>query len=149
MVTPTNNMVITKVTTFSPGVYILPDGIRIEGREITLDGNGAVLVGENYKGAGIYFAGCNNVIIKNISVKRYYWGIKAESCNDLTISNCEIKSTNELAANTIFLDIWMQAKNTYGGGIFLKNVNDSHILNNDLSHQMNGLSTYDCNNLLV
>lgn len=146
---PSDNMVISEDTTFSTGVYLLPKGIRIERNDITLDGNGAVLVGENFSGCGIFASYRDNITIKNISLQGYRWGVRVEDSNKLAISNCDIKATHEITANTIFLDIWIQASDTYGSGILLQNVNRGQILDCDLSHQMNGLLSYDCDALEV
>ncbi len=45
LVVPTNGMVITTDTTFAPGTYNLPSGVNIGADGITLDMNGAVLIG--------------------------------------------------------------------------------------------------------
>jgi parallel beta-helix repeat protein len=65
------------------------------------------------------------------------------------VSGCEIRVTTELPANTEFLDIWREAENAYGGGILLRGVTDSTILQNDLSHQMTGMYAYGCTHLTV
>jgi nitrous oxidase accessory protein NosD len=149
MIVPIDNMVVTQDMTISPGVYFLPSGIQVEGSNITLDGNGALLVGENHTGTGIFSSHGENITIKNISLQRYYLGIKIENTRNLTISGCTIITTNEIPANTIFLDIWIPVDSAYGSGILLNNVRDSFIQDNKLSHQMNGLLTYHCDNLIV
>lgn len=50
---PVDGMVITRDTVFAPGVYVLPHGIEIAANDVTLDGNGAVIVGENFAGRGV------------------------------------------------------------------------------------------------
>ncbi len=149
MIVPTDNMDITQDTTFTPGVYFLPSGIKLGGSNITLDGNGAVLVGEDFSRSGIFVSQSENITIKNFSLQGYYWGIQAETCNRLTISNCKVFATSELPANTIFLDIWTPVEKAYGAGILLYKVSDSIIQDCDLSHQMNGLLTYKCEHLIV
>lgn len=142
-------MVITEDTKLSPGVYYLPDGITITASGITLDGNGAIIVGNDRKGRGVTVQGKDNVTIKNLRVREYYHGIYAHRCKNLTVSGCQVASTAEVAPNTIFLDIWLTAETSYGGGIFLSQVEDSAITANDIQHQMNGLLTYDCRRLNV
>jgi parallel beta-helix repeat protein len=44
----------------------------------------------------------------------------------------------------LFLDIWRPATDTYGGAIFLQEVSDANIHDNDLQHQMNGILSYQC-----
>ncbi len=148
-ITPTNGMVIQEDTRFEPGIYLLPDGLIIEGSGLTLDGNGAQIIGIHQKNTGISVLNQNNVTIKNMQISGYYHGIKAENCHNLTIKHCRITHTAEVAANTIFLDIWRDAHNPYGAAVMLAGVRSSEITNNDLQHQMNGLLTYYCQDLTV
>lgn len=149
MIQPTNGMQISKDTTFEPGVYFLPEGITIAADGITLDGNGALIVGRGRQGQGVRVEGQRGVTIKNLRLQEFHHGIWARNCQELTIQKCQITSTDEMPANTIFLDIWLPAKNAYGGGILLWYVEQAEIRHNDLSHQMNGLLTYHCRNLTV
>ncbi len=48
-VMPIDGMVITEDTVFEPGIYALPNGVSIGASGITLDMNGAVLVGTDLK----------------------------------------------------------------------------------------------------
>src|SRR5690606_13321875 len=108
-----------------PGVYYLPQGITIACDGITLDGNGAVIIGEGRKGRGVLLEGRSSVTIKNLKLREYYHGVYAHHCKNLTITGCQITSTAEVTANTIFLDIWLEAAQAYGGAIFLWDVTDS------------------------
>ena len=142
-------MIITENTTLEPGVHYMPEGITIAAGGITLDGSGAVLVGNNREGRGVTVRGQDGVTIKNLRLRDYYHGIYAESANELTIMDCQITSTAEVAPNTIFLNIWLPVEEAYGGGILLNRVTNSRIERNDLQHQMNGLLTYNCNDLTL
>jgi nitrous oxidase accessory protein NosD len=93
-------MIITENTTLESGVYYLPEGITIAAGGITLDGNGAVLVGSNREGHGVTVRGQDGVTIKNLRLRDYYHGIYAEDASDLTITECQITSTAEVAPNT-------------------------------------------------
>ncbi len=146
---PQNGMALKDSTILEPGVYYLPDGLELAANGITLDGNGALLVGNARQGSGLRAQGVQGVTIKNIRIQEYYHGIQAKDCQGLTISNCGITSTAEVASATIFLDVWLPAERSYGGGIFLQQVSDSLIEGNDLQHQMNGLLAYQCKNLTV
>ena len=106
MITPIDNMEIYEDTIFSPGIYYMPGGIRIKSDNVIVDGNNALLVGSYRNGRGISIEGCNNVRLKNFRLMEYYHGIYANECKNLTIENCQITSTNEVASSTIFLDIW-------------------------------------------
>ncbi len=149
MIIPTDGMVIEQDTVFKQGVYYLPNGIVMGTDNITLDGNGAVLVGKKRNGPGVTLERYNGVTIKNLKLREYEYGIRAYHAEGLTISGCQITSTREEPPNTLFLDIWLPAEQAYGGGILLRNVTDSHITGNDLQHQMNGLLTYQCQRLTV
>jgi parallel beta-helix repeat protein len=142
-------MIITENTTLESGVYYLPEGITIAAGGITLDGNGAVLVGSNREGRGVTVRGQDGVTIKNLRLRDYYHGIYAEDASDLTITECQITSTAEVAPNTVFLNIWLPVDEAYGSGILLNRVTNSTIERNDLQHQMNGLLAYNCDKLTV
>jgi parallel beta-helix repeat protein len=142
-------MIITEDTTFDPGTYILPGGITIAASGITLDGRGAILIGQGRAGRGVTVTGQQDVTIKNLGLREYYHGIYARQCQNLTISGCQITSTAEVAANTLFLDIWLPAEHAYGGAILLWEVTGAVIATNDVQHQMNGLLTYGCRELAV
>ncbi|MEW6716547.1 MAG: NosD domain-containing protein [Chloroflexota bacterium] len=149
MKTPTDNMQVSEDTVLQPGVYFLPNGIHLAEDGITLDGNGALLIGQGKRGRGVSLQGKKGITIKNLRAREYYHGIWAQDCQGLTIANCHFSATAEVPANSIFLDIWLPAERTYGGGILLWQVEDAQISGNDLSHQMNGLLTYHCHHLRV
>ena len=149
MIIPTDNLYITENTTLQPGVYYLPNGLTIVEDGITLDGNGALLIGKERFGRGIRVCGRSNVTIKNLRLQEYEHGIFAQDCQNLEISGCRVTATAEVPANTVFLDVWLPAEKAYGCGIFLERVNDSQVHDNDLQHQMNGLHAYNCQRLTV
>ena len=148
-VVPTDGMVITADTVLRPGVYALPKGISIAADGVTLDGSQALLLGHERQGRGLTLKSVKGVTVKNLRLAEFEHGIHANQCTDLEISGCQITSTAEVPHNTIFLDIWLPAKKAYGGGILLWEVNESRVIENDLSHQMNGLLTYNCRDLVV
>jgi len=137
-------MLIRQDTILRPGVYFLPDGLTIGASGITLDGNGALLVGDHRRGAGIRIDGHCDVTIRNLRIREYTHGIAARQCRRLTIASNQITSTAEISANSIFLDIFTPVEQAYGGGILLERVEESRIHDNDLQHQMCGLLTYFC-----
>ncbi len=149
LVEPIDGMVITEDTTFKAGVYVLPRGLSVEADGVTVDGNGALLVGQGRTGSGVFVEGRANVTLKNLRIQEYYHGIAAQHCRELTVAGCRITATAELPPNTAFLDIWQDADHAYGGGIWLRAVTESRILENDLQHQMCGLLTYQCRDLQV
>jgi len=146
-VIPTDGMILREDTCLAPGVYYQPNGLSIEADGITLDGRGALLVGNNRQGVGIRLEGRSGVTIRNVQLREYYHGIHARGCRNLTLTNNRITSTAEVPPNTLFLDIWRPPKRSYGGAILLWEVTDSLIVDNDLQHQQNGLLTYFCERL--
>lgn len=148
-IVPLDGMVITQDTTFQPGLYFLPRGIEIGADGVTLDGQGAVLVGEHRQGRGITMVGRRQVTLRNLRLRDYRHGLFAHRCQQLILIRNQVTSTAEEPPNTLFLDIWRPAESAYGGGILLWEVTDSSIVENDLQHQMCGLLTYHCRRLTV
>ncbi len=146
---PTDRLSVRESTTIDSGNYFLPNGITIEANDIAIDGNGAHLVGLNRKGVGIQLEGCRNVTLRNFRISEFYHGIICKDCSGILIENCEINSTAEVAANTIFLDIWLPSDRAYGGAILLTGCVDCEIRDNNFQHQQSGILTYHCRNLKV
>jgi parallel beta-helix repeat protein len=144
-----NGLRIEKATQLDPRVYLLPEGITIDSDDVTLDGQGAAILGIDKTGEGIKVSGRKNVVIKNLRVMNYYHGISVKRSKGIEISNCSINSTAEIQSNTLFLDIWKPASDAYGAAIFLNEVTNARIHDNDLQHQMNGILSYHCKNLDV
>jgi parallel beta-helix repeat protein len=144
-----NGLTINRATTLEPKVYLLPEGITIDSDNVTLDGQGATIVGINKTGLGINVSGRKNIVIKNLRIMNFYHGMSVKNSRGIEIHNCTITSTAEISANTLFLDIWKPAAHSYGGAIFLEQVTDAKIHDNDLQHQMNGLLSYQCKKLAV
>lgn len=148
-IVPCDGMVVTKDTTLQPGVYFLPHGMEIGADGVTLDGNGAMLIGKDRQGRGVTVMGRRHVTLRNLRLRDYYHGLFAHQCQQLTLLRNQITSTAEEPPNTLFMNIWRPAASAYGGGILLWEVADSQIIENDLQHQMCGLLTYHCQRLIV
>lgn len=136
-------------TALEPKVYFLPEGIEINSDNVTLDGQGATLLGKDKTGKGIRANGRKNIRIKNLQILNYYHGISIRNSSEVEISNCTITSTAEIQSNTLFLDIWKPAPDAYGAAIFLEAVSEAKIHDNDVQHQMNGVLSYGCKRLTV
>jgi parallel beta-helix repeat protein len=149
MIIPTDSMYITEDTVFKPGVYYIPNGILVVEDGVTVDGNGALLVGKNTGGRGISIQNRQGVEIKNLRLMNYHHGIFASHCRDLEINGCQVRSTASVPSNTVFLDIWLTVDHAYGGGILFSDTENSLVTNCDLQHQMNGFLAYDCRNITV
>ena len=148
-ITPTDGMIITQDTALAPGDYFLPNGIEIGADGVTLDGNGARLIGHGQQGAGVRIAGRQGVTVRNLRLFSYRHGIRAEDADGLTLEGNTVRDTEEIPHDTIFLDIWKGPEASYGGGILLVRCTNSRVEDNDLQHQMNGLLTYFCRHLIV
>lgn len=145
-----NGLQITRNTKLDPQVYVLPDGITIYADNVTLDGNGATIIGsDKTRGHGIRVQGRSNVAIRNIRILNYFHGISVQRSTGIEIEDCTIAETGEIPSNTLFLDIWKSAADSYGGAIFLEQVTDASIQHNDLQHQMNGILSYGCKGLNI
>jgi parallel beta-helix repeat protein len=144
-----NGLTINKDTQLEPKVYLLPDGITIDSDDVTLDGQGATIMGIDKTGKGIRVSGRKNIVIKNLRVLNYYHGISIQNSTGLEICNCKITGTAEIQSNSLFLDIWKPETDSYGGAIFLEQVTDAKIHDNDLGHQMSGMLCYQCKRLDV
>src|SRR5258708_532508 len=146
MVKPTDGMVIREDVRFEPGVYHLPAGVSVQEPGITVGGNGALLIGGDRQGTGVGKS-ASGVTVCGLRLRDYYHGIRAEGISGIRLAENQITSTAEVPANTIFLDIWLDAANSYGGAILLSNCEEAHVQNNDLQHQQSGLLTYNCRKL--
>lgn len=145
-----NGLHLNQSIKLEPKIYALPDGIVIDADDITLDGNGATIMGsDKTKGQGIRIRGRKNVVIKNVRVLNYYHGISIRNSRGVEIKGCTISETDEVPSNTLFLDIWKPASDAYGGAIFLDDVTDAKIHDTNLQHQMNGVLSYRCRRLEI
>jgi parallel beta-helix repeat protein len=145
-----DGLTIYQDTKLEPKVYLFPDGITIDSDNVTLDGRGATLMGTHKAASqGIKASGRKNITIKNLRILNYYHGISIKRSTGIEISNCIVTLTTEIQSNTQFLDIWKPAADSYGGAIFLEQVTDASIHDNDLQHQMNGLLSYQCQKLNI
>jgi parallel beta-helix repeat protein len=145
-----NELVISQDTQLEPRIYVLSGGITIATDDVTLDGNGATMMGtDKTSSQGIRVSGRKNVVIKNLRVLNYYHGVSIENSSGIEICDCTISLTTEIQSNTLFLDIWKPAADSYGSAIFLEQVTDANIHDNDLQHQMNGILSYQCKRLTV
>ena len=145
-----NGLRIDRDTQLEPKVYLLPEGITIDADNMTLDGQGATIMGtDKTNSQGVKVFGRKNVVIKNLRVLNYYHGVSIKQSSGIEISHCTVTLTTEIQSNTLFLDIWRPAADAYGGAIFLEQVTDARIHDNDLQHQMNGILSYHCKRLEV
>ena len=145
-----NGITIKQNKKLEPKVYLLPDVITIDSDNVKLDGHGAIIMGTDKTASqGINISGRKNIIIKNLRILNYYHGVSIQKSTGIEICNCTITLTTEIQSNTLFLDVWKPATDSYGGAIFLEQVTDAKVHDNDLQHQMNGILSYQCRRLNV
>ncbi len=149
-VVPTDGMVIDADTTFVPGTYALPQGVSIGASGVTLDMNGATLLGSDFDHYGVTCTGHDNVTIKNGAAHGYYYGMRIENGTGATVLG------NDLSGNWLdpaslqtpppFLNINVGPnlgdRTNLGGGLFLNGLSGATIADNVLTGQENGIDAY-------
>jgi parallel beta-helix repeat protein len=148
-VIPTNGMTITESTRFSPGVYVLPDGLKIATDDIVLEGDNTIIISPAQTGVGIHLQGRSGVVIRGLSLSGYYHAIRADDCTDIVIEDISVRNTAEIEGIDTFLYLWQPIEKVYSGAILLVNVQGGAVRRCDLQHQMNGLLLYGCSQLEV
>ncbi len=150
-VIPQDNLQITQNTLLAPGTYAIADPgkdgvLIIAADDITLDCNSAIINGPDYTGFGIFNNGHHNVTIKNCNASKYYYGLRSENSNNLTVQNNNFSGNRTITDDSIFLNINQDSSITdsshLGGGIYLKNSTGSTITGNTVENQQNGIDLY-------
>jgi parallel beta-helix repeat protein len=149
LITPTDGMTITEDVTFAPGVYSLPNGLNIAADNVTIDGTGALLVGQEHTGNGIHAENHNNITIRGLAISGYYHGIRMEHCKSINIEDVRIRDTAEIENIDTFLFLWHPLDKVYSGAILFNDVQGGAVRNCDLQHQMNGVLLYGCSGLTI
>ena len=137
--------------------------ILIDGDNITVDFNNAVLYGSNDKklpnefyGAGTIIKGGKNIIIKNATIKGFKVALLARNVDGLTIENCDFSYNyrQHLNSNREREDVsdWMSYHHNekdewlrYGAGIYLDHCNKTTIRYNQITNGQCGLMMTNCN----
>jgi len=149
LLVPKDGMVITKSARLRPGVYHLPKGIVIGADGVTLDGNGAVFVG-NGSGQAVRSVKRNNVTVRNLHASKYRWGVRIEGAKNATVRDCHIRETAEVEPpDGVWLNIWAKPEEAYGAAVILFDVTGGLVTGNDVQHQQNGISLYGCTGVTV
>jgi len=137
--------------------------IIIEGKNIEIDFNGAVLNGANefdlpneFKGLGILVKNAENVKIKNLKVRGYKVGLMAEGVDSLKIENSDFSYNYRQKLKSKFdkenIDDWMSYHHNendewlrYGAAIYLKNCDYAVVKYLKVTGGQNGLMMTNCN----
>ena len=171
-------MRITKTTKIKKQVYKLDAYqkmdqavVIIEGENITVDFNNAVLQGSNsnlattknpdeFFGIAVLVKNSKKVTIKNLKAKGYKVALLAQDVESLTIENCDfsynyrprLNSTQEKEDISDWMsyhhnenDEWLR----YGAAIYLRNCNMAIIRNNKVTGGQNALMMSRCDEGLI
>ena len=123
-------------------VEISADGIR-------LDLAAAVLDGEDSQGWGIYIHDCADVEIVNGTVKGFFYGIRAERVQRLTVRNCVVADNHNPRDVGWLDDTDRPNEDGFGGGVYLREVNDSRMESNALNDNFNGIDLVRCERTVI
>lgn len=107
---------------------------------LVLDLSGVVLDGEGAGGVGVWIHDCSDVTIFNGMVIGFHYGIHAENVSSLTIRGC-VASDNANPRDVGWLpDTEAPVEEGFGGGIYLRQVRNSVVENNQVNNNFNGIS---------
>ncbi|HEY0733167.1 MAG TPA: right-handed parallel beta-helix repeat-containing protein, partial [Chitinophagaceae bacterium] len=159
-----NGLVIRKNTKVKKGTYLLKAKdnlstgvIIIEGNNITIDFNNAILKGSDlvqkpdaFKGLAVYIRKGKNITIKNLNAIGYKVALLARNIEGLTIENCNFSYNyrQHLNSSQVKEDIsdWMSYHHNekdewlrYGAAIYLRNCDKATISNNTVTGGQNAL----------
>ncbi|MBI1969906.1 right-handed parallel beta-helix repeat-containing protein [Candidatus Woesearchaeota archaeon] len=112
---PKNGCDVRVSTAFAPGSYTLPFGIDICAPSITLNCNGATLIGSS-SSDGIYEYQQDSVTITNCNVRNYQNGISLSYSNNNNLINNNANSNNAHGIVTS-----SSSGNTFSGNVVLGN----------------------------
>ncbi len=167
-------MKISKTTKIKKSIYAIDAPadsasavITIQGNNIVIDFNNAVLKGSSKKsrpddffGIGILVKNSKNVTIKNLKANRYKLAFKATNVENLILDNCDFSYNYREHLNSDQekedLSDWMSYHHNdndewlrYGAGIYLRNCNFSTIRNCKVTGGQNALMMTQCNDGMI
>ena len=170
----TKGMVITRSVTVKKQVYNF-DGadslsaapIIIQGNNITIDFNGAVIQGssdienpDKFKGSGVIIKSGKNITIKNLKVKGFKVGLMAKGINGLHIDSSDFSYNYRQHLNSTRdredLADWQSYHHNendewlrYGAGIYLRDCDKFSVLFTTITNGQCGLMLTNCNSGMV
>ncbi len=146
---PADGMVITESTRFAPGIYPLSQGLTIGADNVTLEGEGVLLVNQTREGVGIQAHDRQNIAVRGISISGFYHGLRFDDCRDVQVDNVRVRDTYEIEGIDTFLYLWHPIEQVYSGAILLNNVQGGVVRDCDFQHQMNGILLYHSGGVTV
>ncbi len=167
-------MRITSSVKILPTIYYLnnetqpsPGVIEIEGNDIVVDFNNAVLDGnikgnmpDKFFGIAINIKAGKNITIKNLAAKGYKLALVANGVQGLTIEHCDFSYNYRQHLNSTQqkedLSDWMSYHHNekdewqrYGAGIYLRDCNNANIHDNLVTGGQCALMLTNCNDGLI
>ncbi|UVI33351.1 right-handed parallel beta-helix repeat-containing protein [Paenibacillus spongiae] len=145
-VKPYPGMIIMEDVVFEPGDYHFDNGLGliVAADGITIDGNGAVIIGRGkegksitYSGIGLFSNGHRDVIVKNLNIKRFRTGMKVMNGSGWTIED------NDLSYNYTDPDFGWGDGDPFGA-LYLFNITNSLVRANKGNYVWNGLHLKGC-----
>lgn len=142
--------VITRDTTL-PKDALLRTRLVIQAGNITIDGNGATLLGPGAigdakslekAGVGVFCQGCNNVTLRNLKVKGFALGLDLRDARDWTIEGCDFSDNYHNPAHG-----WGELP--FRGGLLLTHVQRCTLRKNRANRVWDGLHLRDSDDNLV
>ena len=118
--------------------------IEVSSDGVELDLGGAVLDGEDFTGSGIYVHDCEGVIIRNGVIKGFYYGVRVENVRQLTIESCVVSDNHNPRDVGWLPDTIDPVEDSFGGGIYLREVSGGLIEGNHLGNNFNGIDLVRC-----
>lgn len=148
-VIPTDRLIITGNVTLCPGTYNLPGddagALHIANNNLTIDGTGTILIGTNKNNYGIRGNNLQNVTIKNITIKNYYYGVRFDNSQNINIISSNL-SENRVITSLEFFDINRPLSIAYGGGLLFNYCNGCLVKNSTMQNQTVGADWYNVTN---
>jgi nitrous oxidase accessory protein NosD len=141
--------------------------IVIEGNNITVDFNNAILKGSNKKkspdeffGVGIIVRNGKNITIKNLTAKGYKVALLARNVDGLKLEHCDLSYNYRQHLNSTQekedISDWMSYHHNekdewlrYGAAMYLRNCNNAVINDCKMTGGQNALMMMECNNALI
>lgn len=141
--------------------------IIIEGNNVVVDFNGAVLAGSNTKQAPNEFAGVaihvrkgRNITIRNLTAKGYKVALYATDVEGLTIEGCDfsynyrprLASTQEAEDLSDWMSYHRNEKDQwlrYGAAMYLRNCDRATVKGTTVTGGQNALMLMDCDSALI
>ena len=113
--------------------------VEISVSGVELDLAGAVLDGQSFSGVGIYVHDCERVAIRNGIIKGFYYGVRAENVQQLTVESCVVSDNHNPREAGWLNDTEQPVYDGFGGGIYLREVSNSLVRGNLLNNNFNGI----------